>query len=124
MPLRVPAKIFVPLMANEKISGSVRPLLIAVHELPLLFDKNIPFNQVDANIFVPLTANDEIGISPKPLFTADHEFPLLVDKNTPASVPAKVFVPLITIELTYELMMTVCFYQLITEVLGQRLIPT
>ena len=42
-PSKVPAKIIVPLMANDQteVFGG-KPVLTAVHEVPLLVDKNTP----------------------------------------------------------------------------------
>ena len=54
-PPQVPAKIFVPLMANELTEVFGKP--IEVHEAPLLVDKNTPLS-VPAKMFVPLMANE------------------------------------------------------------------
>src|SRR5688572_24508333 len=69
-PSFVPAKMFVPLTAKERIMVSVKPLLTAAQLLPLLEDTYTPPPQVPAKIFVPLIANDKTVVLVNPVLTA------------------------------------------------------
>jgi hypothetical protein len=48
-----------PLTANDVIDVLVNPVFIALHETPLLVERNTP-PLVPANRLVPITANDAI----------------------------------------------------------------
>src|SRR5258708_1582896 len=103
----VPAKMFVPLMANDWEEELYEKPLCLVQLPPLLVEKYTRPPVVPAKMFVPLMANE---VTPRegsrPLFTAVQLLPLLVDKNTPSAmpagsqVPAKMFVPLMAIDTT------------------------
>ena len=81
------------------MSVLVSPELTAVHEVPLLDDKNTPL-LVPAKMFDPLKAIAGIVEPPViPVPELDQDVPSLVDKYIPGpAVPENMFEPLIPIE--------------------------